>query len=172
MFVVKALRLYAPGLMAFALLKIVVPSFYALKDTKTPVKVGLAVLVLNVILNLILMQFMAERGLALSTTICAYINVVFLLAVLRKRMGPLGMRRVLISILRICIAATIMGAVVVLALHWSENICNTDKLFGQLVSVFVPLLAGLTVYTVVSFFSGQSEIKELLGALNVTKTAR
>jgi len=164
MFVVKALRLYAPGLMAFALLKIVVPSFYALKDTKTPVKVGLAVLVLNVILNLILMQFMAERGLALSTTICAYINVVFLLAVLRKRMGPLGMRRVLISILRICIAATIMGAVVVLALHWSENICNTDKLFGQLVSVFVPLLAGLTVYTVVSFFSGQSEIKELLGA--------
>ncbi len=163
-FVVKALRLYAPGLMAFALLKIVVPSFYALKDTKTPVKVGLAVLVLNVILNLILMQFMAERGLALSTTICAYINVVFLLIVLRIRMGPLGMRRVLISIIRICIAATIMGAVVFLARNWSENICNTEKLFGQLFSVFVPLMAGLTVYTIVSFFSGQSEIKELLGA--------
>ncbi len=164
MFVVKALRLYAPGLMAFALLKIVVPSFYALKDTKTPVKVGIAVLVLNVVLNLILMQFMAERGLALSTTICAYINVISLLAILRKRMGPLGMKRVLISILRVCIATTVMGAVVVFALYWSENVLDTDKLFGQLLSVIIPLSAGLTTYVMVSFFSGQSEIKELLAA--------
>ena len=164
LYVVKALKLYAPGLLAFALLKIIVPSFYALKDTKTPVKIGLTVLVLNVILNLILMQFMAERGLALSTTICAYINVLFLLIILRKKMGPLGMKRIIISILRICIATAIMGIVVVFALNWSETIFNTTKIFGQIISVFVPLIAGLAVYTIVSFFSGQSEIKELLGA--------
>jgi len=164
MFVVKALWLYAPGLMAFALLKIIVPSFYALKDTKTPVKVGLAVLGLNVILNFVFMQFMAERGLALSTTICAYINVGILLFILRKRMGPLGMKRVLISILRICIASVIMGVIVVFALNWTKTIFSSANLFGEIVSVLIPLLAGLAAYTIVSFFSGQSEIKELLGA--------
>ncbi len=164
MYTMRALRLYAPGLMGFALLKIIVPAFYARKDTKTPVRVGVCVLVLNVALNLILMQFMAERGLALSTTICAYVNVSILLILLRRKLGPLGMKRVVASILRITVTAVIMGWVVWGMLNWMRRLFSDDALTGQLVHVAVPVAAGLVVYTVIAFFSGQPELKELLSA--------
>jgi len=164
MYVVKALRLYAPGLMAFAMLKIIVPTFYALKDTKTPVKVGLATLVLNVILNVILMQFMAERGLALSTTICAYINVSLLLFLLRKKMGPLGMKKVAGSIIKIVITTIIMGWMVWGILNITQNYFPGDDFIDRFMQVIIPITSGLIIYIVIAFITGQRELKELLSA--------
>ena len=163
-YVVSALRLYAPGLMAFAMLKIVVPTFYALKDTKTPVKVGLATLVLNVILNVILMQFMAERGLALSTTICAYINVSLLLFLLRKKMGPLGMKKVAGSIVKIGVTTIIMGWMVWGTLIIIQNQFPGDDFIDRFLKVIIPIVLGLIIYIVIAFITGQRELKELLSA--------
>jgi len=163
-YVVRALRLYAPGLMAFAMLKIIVPTFYALKDTKTPVKVGLATLVLNVILNVILMQFMAERGLALSTTICAYINVSLLLLLLRKKMGPLGMKKVAGSIIKIVITTIIMGWIVWGTLTITQNHFPANDFIGKFLQVIIPLTLGFIIYIVIAFITGQRELKELLSA--------
>jgi len=163
-YVVKALRLYAPGLMAFAMLKIIVPTFYALKDTKTPVKVGIATLILNVILNVILMQFMAERGLALSTTICAYINVLFLMYLLRKKMGPLGLKKIAGSIIKIVVNTVIMGWMVWGTLIITQNQFPGNNFIDKFLQVIIPITAGLVVYITIAFITGQRELKELLSA--------
>jgi len=164
MYTAATLQYYALGLMGFALIKIVVPSFYARKDTKTPVIVGVCVLCLNVTLNLILMQYMEERGLALSTSICAYVNTIVLLVLLRRKIGPIGMRRVVVSLVKIAINGALMGCIVWMTHSWLSGHVSDAGLFGRLVLVFVPVGAGLASYLGLAFFAGQAELRELLSA--------
>ena len=81
-----ALRFYLPGLPAFCLAKVAITPHNARKDTTTPVKVSLVCIGVNLVLNLILMQFLRQGGLALSTSICSWLNVVALLWLCRPHL--------------------------------------------------------------------------------------
>ncbi len=78
---------YASGLWAYAALRIIVPAFHSLQDTKTPVKVGAIALVCNLICALVLMQFLQHLGLALATAISSAVNCLLLFVILRSRLG-------------------------------------------------------------------------------------
>ncbi|MFQ5597298.1 MAG: murein biosynthesis integral membrane protein MurJ [Nitrospiria bacterium] len=80
-----AVLFYALGLWAFAGIRVVVPVFYALQDTKTPVKIALIAMILNIVLNIVLMFPLQHRGLALATSLSATFNFLSLLWILRKR---------------------------------------------------------------------------------------
>ena len=67
------------GLCAFCGIKVIAPAFYSLQDTKTPAKVGVYSMMVNIILNLILMGPLKHGGLALATSIAALFNVVLLI---------------------------------------------------------------------------------------------
>lgn len=82
----RALTAYAVGLPAFILIKITATSFYAMEDTKTPVKIAAASLVVNVIFNVILMQYFAHVGLAMATSISAWFGVTLHFWLLRRHM--------------------------------------------------------------------------------------
>ena len=72
---IKSLRVYAIGLPAFILIKVLVTTYFATKDMVTPVKIAVIALVVNTILNLFLMQYFGHTGLALATSIAAWLNV-------------------------------------------------------------------------------------------------
>ena len=78
---------YATGLWAYATLRIIVPAFHSLQDTKTPVKVGAIALVVNLVCALTLMQFLQHLGLALATAISSAVNCLLLLVLLKRRLG-------------------------------------------------------------------------------------
>ena len=102
----QALIFYSLGLVFFGLNQTITPIFYAHKDTKTPVKIAAAMVALNITLNFILMQFMAHRGLALSTSITAGVNYFILLYLIRKKMPGItfsGIIRNIAKILLICL---------------------------------------------------------------------
>ncbi|UXZ54490.1 murein biosynthesis integral membrane protein MurJ [Halomonas sp. 7T] len=69
-----SLRAYAFGLLAFMLIKVLAPGFFARQDTKTPVKVGIIAMVANMVFNLILVWPLAHAGLALATALSAFLN--------------------------------------------------------------------------------------------------
>lgn len=69
-----SLRAYAVGLVAFMLIKVLAPGFFARQDTRTPVKVGIMAMVANMVLNLILIWPLAHAGLALATALSAFLN--------------------------------------------------------------------------------------------------
>jgi putative peptidoglycan lipid II flippase len=96
-----ALGFYALGLTAFASVRIVAQTFYALGDVKTPVRAGALSVLLNVVFALILMWPLAHGGLALASSCASAFNVWYLLRRLRRRLGPLGGRRILESLGRI-----------------------------------------------------------------------
>lgn len=76
---------YSVGLIGLLSVKILAPGFYARQDIRTPVKIGVAVLVLTQVFNLIFVPFLAHAGLALSIGLGACVNSATLLVVLRRR---------------------------------------------------------------------------------------
>ena len=79
-----SLQAYSAGLLAFMLIKVLAPGYFARQDTKTPVKIGIKAMVANMALNIPLVLTLAHVGLALATTISAYLNAVLLFLGLRK----------------------------------------------------------------------------------------
>ncbi|WP_229809204.1 murein biosynthesis integral membrane protein MurJ [Salinicola rhizosphaerae] len=81
----RSLRAYALGLLAFMLIKVLAPGYFARQDTKTPVKIGIVAMAANMLMNLALIVPLAHAGLALATALSAFLNAGLLGAGLRKR---------------------------------------------------------------------------------------
>ncbi|MAD46172.1 MAG: murein biosynthesis integral membrane protein MurJ [Oceanospirillaceae bacterium] len=79
-----SLQAYGSGLLAFMLIKVLAPGYYARQDTRTPVKIGIQAMVVNMLLNLALVFPLQHVGLALATSLSAYYNVFMLYRGLRK----------------------------------------------------------------------------------------
>lgn len=107
-----ALTAYAVGLPAYVLVKVLTPAFFSRKDTKTPVKVALAALLVNLVLNIILMIPLKHVGLALATAIAAWVNVITLYVILVRRGHFKIDARLKSRGIRIILASLAMGAVI------------------------------------------------------------
>jgi len=112
-----ALMFFAFGLSGFAMVKIIVQAFYALKDTRTPVIVGAISLGLNIVLNFVFFHPLQNGGPALATSLSAVFDTVALTTLFRWRYGALGMRNVGRSGLKFGAAAAVMGVVAYWMIH-------------------------------------------------------
>ena len=130
---------YGVGLWAFAGTRSVVQAFYALKDTRTPVKVAAASLVVNVGLSLWLMHPLGHAGLALATSLAAATNLAGLAWLLHRRLGRLGWRRVAISLGWVGLASLAMALASAAAVYLPD--WGSEKGMGWRV---VRPLAGVT----------------------------
>ena len=125
--IAAALMGYAPGLVGYSAVKIASPTFYALKDSRTPVTIGMVCILLNVALNLLLVRTsLSYAGLALGTGIAAIANALMLFWMLRRRLAGLDDRRVITSLVKVLLASSAMAAVAwgvehQLALHWAGD---------------------------------------------------
>lgn len=84
--VTSALQAYALGLVAFMAIKIFAPGFYARQNTRTPVRIGIIAMAANMVFNIILVfgLGMAHTGLALATSLAAFVNASLLFAGLMR----------------------------------------------------------------------------------------
>ncbi len=108
--IAAALTAFAAGLPAFVLVKILQPAFYAREDTRTPLNYALASVAANIVLSIVLYFPLGHVGIALATSLAAWLNVA-LLALRLRRLGQLEPdRRLRGRQPRILLAALIMGA--------------------------------------------------------------
>ena len=140
-----ALACYAPGLLGYAAVRIAVPCFYALGSSATPTLVSVASVALNVVLNLALVERMGYRGLALGTSIAALANAGALCWLLRRRLGGLDTRRLLVAFGKISAAAALMGAAALGVHAWLLEIWPGDALTSRLGRVAAGIGGGLVV---------------------------
>ncbi|MCH8157407.1 MAG: murein biosynthesis integral membrane protein MurJ [Nitrospinae bacterium] len=151
-----ALLYYSVGLCAFCGIKVIVPAFYSLQDTKTPAMIGIWSMVLNIVLNLILMGPMKHGGLALATSIAALFNVVLLIHFLRKRLGLLGGRKILVSTLKLVLASAVMGIVIY---FFNANFFDPDAAIGIKLSVLTAdVVLGVLCYGFLSRLMQNEEL--------------
>jgi putative peptidoglycan lipid II flippase len=157
-----ALIAYAGGLPAFVLIKVLAPGYFARQDTKTPVRIAILCLVVNVVLNLILMGPLAHVGIALATTIAGWLNVA-LLAVGLARRGFFApddrLRRRVPRMIVACVgmAAALWGANEGLAALFADD---TGLRIAGLVALVV---VGLASYAVLARLTGVFTFAEARG---------
>ena len=155
------------GIWAFEAQMVIGRVFFVLKDTVTPTKVVLCMIVLNLGLNLILVWPLQEGGIALSTTIAAVIQSGVLLLILRRRLGPLGMRALAHNVLR-GLAATLAMVLVGLvlnkladAVHLGAGDEVREKLLTALVKLPLIVGASAAVYLGLAAAMGMPEVQEV-----------
>ena len=78
---------YSLGLCGFFMQQVATRAFYSIQDSKMPARSALVAVCVNIVLNLTLIWFMGTAGLALSTAMCSYLQVVILVLELRRRFG-------------------------------------------------------------------------------------
>ena len=105
-----ALQCYAVGLIGYSVVRIASPTFYALGRSRTPVTVSIITVAVNATLNVVLVQVLGFRGLALGTSIAAIFNATVLMILLRGHLGGINGARLAGSFVRIALASAIMGA--------------------------------------------------------------
>lgn len=166
-----AMIAFAAGLPAFVLVKVLQPGFFAREDTKTPVKVAAAAVVLNLVLNLILMQYLAHVGLALATAIASWMNGL-VLARLLGRSGAFHLdARCRRRLPRILLCAALMGGCLYSALLFSERLVPGTFTGGAaigIVALIVLILLALAVYFGAALLTGAMRLADFRAALRRT----
>ena len=143
----RALIFYALGLLAFSGIRVMVSAFYALQDTKTPVKIAIIAFLTNLIFSLILMGPLKHGGLALALSLASSLQFCLLVVFLKRKVPVINLRPVIISALKCIFAAVVMGSgVFYMYSRWLT--ANSDS---GLLSMSIDL-AGLIGIGVVLYF--------------------
>jgi len=157
----QALLYYAVGLAAFAGVRIIVPAFYSLQDTKTPVKVAFIALLANAGLGSLLMIPLQHGGLALATSLAAGLNFTWLIILLRKKLGRIGAAKIIHSSLKNFGASALMGVVVYIVScggPWDTAGVTAEKLSLLLGAI----LLGILVYGGAGYLLRSEELYSVL----------
>jgi putative peptidoglycan lipid II flippase len=117
-----ALQFYALGLFAHSGLEVPTRAFYALHDTATPVKVGVAAIALNLVLSILLLQPLAQGGLALANSIATALEMLALLYFLRARLGGMDGTRILNSLVKTMLASAAMALAILLWMNLAGHV--------------------------------------------------
>ncbi len=159
-----ALLYYGIGLWAFSGVRIVVSTFYALQDTRTPVRIAVISIIANIALGIILMGPLAHGGLALSTSLASMLNLGLLVRALKMKLGPLGLRSIAESACKNVLCAAIMGAVVMVVSIFM--IPSADgSLHGLFFGLMGTIIIGFLFYGSFSFLIKSPEMEKVWGLI-------
>ncbi|MBN9315784.1 MAG: murein biosynthesis integral membrane protein MurJ [Devosia sp.] len=164
--VAQALVAFAVGLPAFVLIRVLQPGFFSRKDTSTPTWFAAVSLVINIALSLALFGSLKHVGIALATSISAWVNVL-LLAVFLARRGHFAMtstewrQQGLIALLTLVMAAALWGGVALLG-----PVFDPGYFFpAQALALFALCIVGAGLYFALAHFTGVQPLGGLLRRL-------
>lgn len=143
-----ALMFYAPGLLGYAAVKITSPTFYSLRDSRTPVTVSMLSVAVNLALNLWLVRVRGYSGLALGTALAAIFNATILLWLLRRRLGGLDGRPLAVAALKITVASMLMAVVARMVWDWLMEALPGGGELLRILRVCLSIGAGIVVLAV------------------------
>ncbi len=167
----QALLVFSGGLIAFSFVKILVTGFYGIKDTRTPVIIASASMVLNIALNCLLVRPLGFLGLALATSLSFSVNAITLYIMLWRRFGPLWTDGFITAFIRITAAGSIAaaiahGAYIVIRFRL---LADSDTVPARLICVAAPCLLAVITYLLLSHIL---QIKEMNHTLDIFRRKR
>ena len=145
-----ALVQYSLGLSCVAMVRVLAPAFYAMKDTRTPVITAFAAFIVNLVSSLVLMRYMLHAGLALASSLSALCNMLLLLYLLKRRIGGFGGGRIASAAIKgvaASIPACLVSLIMLRGIDWSQAGAKVMKAaaLGGAVTAAVLIYAGLSL---------------------------
>jgi putative peptidoglycan lipid II flippase len=160
-----ALVCLAPGLCAFSTVNILARAFYALNDTKTPMKISIFCLLLNLPLSFLLVWYLQQGGLGIANTISSTMNFSLLAFALRKKLKFLDWSELRKSVPPMFGATALAGVIAWFGWRWWENSIGHTNVALKIGAVFVPAIIAGVIYWVVALafkIPAAKEITELV----------
>jgi putative peptidoglycan lipid II flippase len=151
---------YSAGLPAFIAVKVLAPGYYARQDTRTPVKIAITAMVTNMVLNLAFVGALLgygfagpHAGLALASSVAAYLNAGLLYRGLTKRQVYTPERSWARVWLAVIVACTVMGALLLFMTQDIENWFQAGAAL-RIRNLFLTILFGVIVYLFIGVVTG------------------
>jgi putative peptidoglycan lipid II flippase len=133
--VARALLFHALGLVGIGGMRVVVQMFYSMKDPRTPVYVAAGAMAVNLVLCLWLSGPLRLGGIALAGSVSACCNFIVLLSLLRRRVGRVFDRVVLLSLFKSLVSSLLMSALLWYILSVLREIMARRKLYNGLLTL-------------------------------------
>jgi len=171
----RTLGYLALGLVAIGLIPFLARTFYAISDTKTPLKITLVAVVINIIGDIVLTKFINFNflgvefnfigkvvGLALASVIAAFVNLLLLLIILNQRFPKIDFNKVFIASGKYVIFSLIAGFFLYKTLFWIEPYINTLTTIGLAAQTIFAIGVGSFIYLLLSAIFNVAEAQRLI----------
>lgn len=157
-----ALACLAPGLLFFSMNNILARAFYAVNDIKTPMKISVLCLFLNLLFAFWLVQGFREAGLAAANTLSASLNMGLLVYALRRKLGRLEWAGFNQTLLALVPAAALAAVIAWLAASFLRREYGSATLGIKIATVFIPAALAGIVYWLIAAWAKVPAAKDLL----------
>ena len=154
------LLFFAMGLSAFSIVKVIVPAFYSLEDTRTPVRIAIWAMVLNVALNFLFFRPLEVGGPALATSLAGFFNAIALIVVFVRRYGTIGLAAINRSLVRFAVASVPLGFGAAALINW-PGFYYGQALGQRIFALVATILASGVVYFLAAFLLRCRELREV-----------
>ncbi len=162
------LSAFSISLFAQSLVHVLARGFYALYDTKTPVKVSVISIVINTILSVLFVQYwrLPIWSLGLSTSIASIVNATILFVLLDRRLGTFPRWELFGSPVKMLLASVFAGCAIFVPLKvFDQLVFDTTRTVGLLFLTGTATAAGLTVYLTIAWLFNVSEVVSFLSLI-------
>ncbi len=149
---------FALGIPGYVLVKVLQPGYFARENTKTPMLIAGVTVIVNIVFSIILFDSLGHIGIAIATSIAAWVNVGLLLFGLRNFWKPDA--RLKSRMPKIFIASAVMGLSLWMLHQTIKEMFNHDFWF-RLGGVSILVIFGITIYFFIAFKLKASSLKEL-----------
>ena len=164
--VAPAVLAFAAGLPAFSMTKVFQPGFYAREDTKTPMRFAIISVIVNIVASIALSQWFGHVGIALATTLAAWVNCVLLGLTLSRR-GLFSLdERSRVRLPRIVVSGIFMG-ILLLAGAWAlrDNYAEGRGFMAAAWGLLLLVTGGGLSYFAIAHLTGAMRLGEMKSML-------
>jgi len=149
---------FAIGIPGYVLVRVLQPGYFARENTKTPMLIAGVTVIVNIVFSIILFDSLGHIGIAIATSIAAWVNVALLLFGLRNFWKPDA--RLKYRMPKIFIASIVMGSLLWILHQTIKEMFNHD-FWLRLGGVSMLVIFGITIYFFIIFKLKASSLKEL-----------
>lgn len=153
---------FSIGISSQAVIQILPRAFYALQDTWTPVILGIISMAVNVAAMYLLVGPLAHGGLAFATTIAAFVNMILLFYLLRKKMGKMDGRAMCWTSIKTLAASLLMALVIWLWSEWLTPLLGTRTLSSLFLLISGTVVGGM-IFAGAARLLKMEELRQILG---------
>jgi len=145
-----ALVFYSIGLIGVSLKFLLNRAYYSMQDTKTPMINSVIAVIINIVLNFILIRYMAHNGLALATSISAIVSCGLLIYHLKQKIGALGIKSYINCGVKAFISSLIMGATAYFMYYYLNKVIGNSYI-GSLAVLIISAGTGALLYFILIY---------------------
>lgn len=160
-----ALALFAISIAFQAVSPLLIRAFYALKDSATPLLIGMIAVAADIIGNITLSRSMGVAGLALAFSISSCIQVMLLWVFLRLKTGTLKESLLVVSLMKITVAAVPMALAIQLAKNFVGSHVNMNTVLGVATKGLVAGILGLVMYFGIAYLLKSEEALSFIASV-------